>query len=58
MQEHIPLEKRIYELKKLMSILEWDIPHIQNNQLKAIREEQLRHYKMEFQELLEKTERD
>lgn len=49
MQKIIPFGKRIYELKKTISILEWDISLIQNDQLKAIKEEQLLKRKRELQ---------
>ncbi len=55
MQKNASFEKRIYELKRLVSILEWDIPNIANNQLKSIKEEQLMQCKRELQELLGKN---
>lgn len=55
MQKNASFEKRIYELKRLIPILEWDIPNIMNNQLKAIKEEQLVRCKRELKELLEKN---
>lgn len=48
------INKRIGELKKIISVLEWDIPHIQDKEFKAIKEEKLKQYKKELQELLEK----
>ena len=48
-------ERRLYELKKEISVLEWDLPNIRNNQLKEIKEKQLMHYKRELQELLVKN---
>ena len=48
-------DTRIYELKKAISVLEWDLPNIRNNQLKEIKEKQLMQYKGELQELLVKN---
>lgn len=56
MSKTTSFDKMAYELRKLISILEWDIPNIQNNQLKAIKEMQLLQYKRKLQELLEKNE--
>ena len=48
-------ERRLYEVKKVISVLEWDLPNIRNNQLKEIKENQLMQYKRELQELLVKN---
>jgi len=55
MQKMIPSNKRINELKKTISILEWDLPNIQNNELRSIKEKELMFCKTELQTLLEKT---
>lgn len=45
------ISKRIYLLRKMISILEWDIPHIKNKDLKLKKEEELNQYKKELNEL-------
>ena len=52
MQEKTLVETRAYELKKLVSILEWDIPHIKNSNLRAMKEKKLMECKHDLQELL------
>lgn len=52
MQKTSPLGNRADELKRFISIVEWDLPHIQNESLKAIKEEQLIQYKRELEGLL------
>ena len=55
MQKMIPSDKRINELKKTISILEWDLPNIKNNELRSIKEKELMFFRAELQTLLEKT---
>lgn len=54
MEKTVSFDKRIYELRKLVSILEWDIPNIKNNELRGVREAQLMKCKVELQMLLER----
>ncbi len=55
MQKTISFDKKIYELRKIISILQWDMPNIQNDNLRGIKEKQLMKYKNELQELLKKN---
>jgi len=50
MQEIISHDKSEYELKKAISVIEWDLPKIRNKHLKELREEQLRRLKRELNE--------
>lgn len=56
MQEIVFDNDKIYELKKIISTLEWDIDHIQNNKLKVLKEEKLKYFRRELRLLLEKTD--
>ena len=47
-------EDRLYELKKIISVLQWDIDHMQNNSLKSIKQNQLNKYKEELILFLDK----
>lgn len=53
MQE-MAFDEKVCELKKIISILEWDINQIQNSRLKTLKEEKLRQFKRELKDLLEK----
>ena len=55
MQETISIYNRINELRKIISTLQWDIPNIKNNRLRAKKESDLIRYKAELDELLEKA---
>jgi len=55
MQTEISIEKQVNDLKKRISILEWDLPNIKNSQLKAMKEKSLKNYKQELKGLLQKN---
>lgn len=44
-------DERIFELQKMISTLEWDIPRIKNNELKAHKEGKLSELKNELDKL-------
>lgn len=46
------INKRIEGLRKNISTLEWDLPHIKNDNLRSYKEGILRNYKKELEELL------
>lgn len=46
-----PTEDKINQLKKEISILEWDLSKISNPQLKTLKEGRLNQYKQELEQL-------
>ncbi len=52
MQKTISTSDRIYELRKSISLLEWDIHNIQDARLKGMKQSKLEAYKKELSGLL------
>ena len=50
-----PIDTRMGDVRKAISVLEWDIPRITNDELKSQKELQLKLYRMEFEELRKKS---
>ena len=47
------LDEQISELKKTISLIEWDIPHIKNSNLRALKEQRLADLRNEVNKLVE-----
>ncbi len=54
MQEGLQIQSRVDELRKEISLMEWDIPNMKNAGLKSAKEQKLKQSKKELQDLLEK----
>ena len=50
-----PNSEKIYDLKKKISFLEWDIPNIRNDELKALKKKTLQEYKNELKKFEEEN---
>ena len=53
-----PLEDKINEIKKAISVLEWDIPLIKNDNIRFKKEDNLSELKNELNRLLEEKKKD
>jgi len=49
------LELDIQNLRKKISLLEWDIKHIDNGEVKELKNSQLKNYNQQLYQLLEKN---
>jgi hypothetical protein len=49
------MQERMYELKRIISTLEWDIQYMGNTPLKEYKQSRLIQYKEELKELLTKS---
>lgn len=46
------INQRITELKRNISLLEWDIPNIKNDELSSFKKRKLRQYRKELDRLM------
>ena len=51
METDIVLYNKIYDLKKKIQLLEWDLSIMKNSSFREVREKQLKEYKAELKEL-------
>lgn len=50
----IPIQNKIQELRKTIYLLEWDIPNIKDEMLRAYKEQKLKLAKKQLEDLINK----
>lgn len=51
-----PMDIRTNELRKQISLLEWDLPNMKNSKMRVLKENRLVQFKKELKELLNGNE--